>query len=160
VNLESRSAAKTKSWTVSERMAAVRQKNTRPEIALATELAKLRRVMRRHDASLPGTPDIIFPRARLAVFVHGCFWHRHCGCRRATSPRSNAAFWAAKFQANVRRDDRKARKLRTVGWSVFVVWECQIEKDPSRQARRISAALRRRGAVHDKSARPTSRARA
>ncbi len=73
-----------------------------------------------------GRPDIVLPRHRAVVFVHGCFWHRHAGCSVATTPKSNQEFWLAKFAANVGRDRRNRAKLRKLGWRVFVVWECQV----------------------------------
>jgi len=90
---------------------------------------------------LPGSPDVVFPRERLAIFVHGCFWHRHPNCRRTTMPKTNAAYWHQKFAANVERDGRKIAELRRMGWKTLVVWECEIEADPDSTANRVEAAL-------------------
>jgi len=82
---------------------------------------------RLHSKTLPGTPDIVLPKYRAVVFVHGCFWHRHSGCVHATVPKTRAAFWRRKFAANVVRDARAIRLLRSAGWRVFVVWECEVD---------------------------------
>ncbi|MDR6530259.1 DNA mismatch endonuclease (patch repair protein) [Caulobacter rhizosphaerae] len=109
-------------------MARVKGRDTRPEIRvrrLAHELGARFRLQRR---DLPGTPDLVFPSRRLALFVHGCFWHRHPGCRHATDPRTRVAFWQSKFAANVERDRRVGRALEDLGWRVEVVWECETRK--------------------------------
>ena len=89
---------------------------------------------------VPGRPDITFASDHLAVFVHGCFWHRH-GCKNASQalPKSNRAYWEVKFQLNVERDARKARVLETLGWNVVTVWECEIGRDAEAAARKVKA---------------------
>lgn len=129
---------------VSRRMAAVRHTDTAPEIALRRALINLGVQFRVHDGSLPGTPDVVLPGRRVVVFVHGCFWHRHRGCSRATLPKSNLAFWSEKFLHNVRRDARKTRLLRSAGWGVYTVWQCRIEENAAREARRVSIGKRLR----------------
>lgn len=109
----------------SERMSRIRGKDTAPELALRKALHALGLRYRLH-ANLPGKPDIVLPRHSAVVFVHGCFWHRHRGCRIATMPKSNTAFWREKFDRNVARDKRVRRQLRAAGWRVFVAWECQL----------------------------------
>lgn len=109
----------------SERMSRIRGKDTAPELALRKALHALGLRYRLH-ANLPGKPDIVLPRHSAVVFVHGCFWHRHRGCRIATTPKSNTAFWREKFDRNVARDKRVRRQLRAAGWRVFVAWECQL----------------------------------
>lgn len=94
-----------------------------------------------NDRRLPGSPDIVLPKWRAVVFVHGCYWHRHAGCRFASVPKRNSAFWEAKFQLNVERDLRKANQLRTSGWVVFVVWECEIKRDVDAVAQRVLDGL-------------------
>ena len=79
---------------------------------------------------LPGTQDLVFPRRGAVLFVHGCFWHRHDGCRRATTPVTNEAFWTEKFERNIKRDARKIAELEALGWRVGVVWECEILRQP------------------------------
>lgn len=110
----------------SERMARIRGKNTRPELALRKVLHRLGLRYRLHGAGLPGKPDLVFPRYKAVVFVHGCFWHRHAGCSIATTPKSNTPFWLEKFEKNVARDTRVATQLEERGWRVFVVWECEV----------------------------------
>ena len=78
-----------------------------------------------HRRDLPGTPDIVLPKYRTVVFVHGCFWHRHAGCKYAYTPKSRVDFWLRKFEENVARDRKARRQLKAVGWQVIVVWECQ-----------------------------------
>jgi DNA mismatch endonuclease (patch repair protein) len=121
-------------------MAAVRQRNSAPELALRRELRQRGINFRLHVRGLSGTPDVVLPRFRVAVFVHGCFWHRHRGCARASTPKSNAAFWSTKFANNIRRDARCARKLRSEGWIVCTVWECKIELNAAREAIRVATA--------------------
>jgi DNA mismatch endonuclease (patch repair protein) len=96
----------------------------------------------RLDQGLPGHPDITFPRARLAVFVHGCFWHLHeCGL---PMPRANAEFWREKLVANRRRDAQVVKELRRAGWAAIVVWECDLRKDPGAAASRVAATAKAR----------------
>lgn len=110
----------------SERMSRIRGSDTRPEIALRKVLHGLGLRYRLHATDLPGRPDLVFPRFRTAVFVHGCFWHRHAGCSIASSPKSNAEFWRLKFERNVARDQRVTEQLRKMGWHVVVAWECEL----------------------------------
>lgn len=90
---------------------------------------------------LPGTPDLVFGRLRLAAFVHGCFWHRHDGCRSATTPRVNSAYWGPKLSRNVERDAENAAALAALGYRTVVVWECEVARDPRAAADRVVAAL-------------------
>jgi DNA mismatch endonuclease (patch repair protein) len=96
---------------------------------------------RKNFRGLPGSPDLVFPQSRMAVFVHGSFWHRHEGCPLATTPRSNIAYWRAKFAANQERDRRKLSELKKLGWKVAVVWQCEIEADIGRATQRIVSRL-------------------
>jgi len=112
-------------------MRSVRQKDTGPETLLRKALHARGFRYRKNLRSLPGSPDLVFPGRRAVIFVHGCFWHRHPGCRRATTPKSNAEFWQEKFQRNVERDACNVALLREGGWRVGVVWECEIGKAPS-----------------------------
>lgn len=121
-------------------MARVRQKNTAPELVVRRVLHRLGYRFRLHRRALPGTPDIVLPKFRLAIFVHGCFWHRHPGCVRSTTPKSRIAYWMAKFEANVARDAEKEQRLRELGWQVFVVWECETF-DTDQLARRLTSLL-------------------
>lgn len=110
----------------SERMSRIRSRDTQPELALRRALHGGGLRYRLHGAVLPGRPDIVFPSRNAVVFVHGCFWHRHEGCRIATTPKSNTPFWQAKFDRNVERDVRNSERLIGVGWKVIVVWECEL----------------------------------
>ena len=109
----------------SELMSRVRAKNTRPEIAVRRLLHALGFRFRLHRSDLPGHPDIVLPRRRKVVFVHGCFWHRHPRCRKASTPQTRCDFWALKFKQNIERDKRQKRELKRMGWGVLVVWECE-----------------------------------
>ena len=109
----------------SELMRRVRGKDTTPERAVRRVAHALGYRFRLHRRDLPGTPDLVFPRLRRAIFVHGCFWHRHEGCVRTTTPKTRAAYWREKFEQNLRRDRRNLAALRRLGWRVLVVWECQ-----------------------------------
>ena len=82
---------------------------------------------RLHRRDLPGTPDLVFPRYRVVVFVHGCFWHRHEGCRKSGMPKTHVEYWRRKFARNVERERQQVRKLTELGWSVYVVWECETK---------------------------------
>ena len=111
--------------TRSRMMSGIRGKNTKPELIVRSFLHRAGLRFRLH-ARLPGKPDLVFPKYRTVVFVHGCFWHRHKGCRFATTPASNAAFWQEKFVANVSRDAVVKKALRKLGWRVRVIWACQL----------------------------------
>lgn len=112
--------------TRSRMMARIRGKDTAVEIAVRRQLHSLGYRFRLHRKDLPGRPDVVLPRYRAAIFVHGCFWHRHAGCAYATNPATRPAFWEAKFAANVRRDAAAVEKLLSDGWSVVVIWECAV----------------------------------
>jgi DNA mismatch endonuclease (patch repair protein) len=109
----------------SQMMSGIRGKNTKPEITVRKFLHQKGLRFRLH-AKLPGKPDLTFPKYKTAVFVHGCFWHRHEGCRFSTTPKNNADFWQKKFAANVERDARATAQLEELGWRVLIVWECQL----------------------------------
>jgi len=106
-------------------MARVRQENTKPELVTRRLLHSMGFRFRLHDRRLPGTPDIVLKRHRKIVFVHGCFWHGHEGCRRSELPETRHDWWAAKIAGNRQRDDAVAGDLQGLGWDVLVVWECE-----------------------------------
>ncbi|WP_191833593.1 very short patch repair endonuclease [Pseudomonas fluorescens] len=118
----------------SERMSRIRGKDTRPELLLRKALHRMGLRYRLHVASLPGKPDLVFPYYKAAVFVHGCFWHRHAGCKTASTPKSNTPFWLEKFEKNATRDARVVTQLDELGWRVFVVWECELATQSKLQA--------------------------
>jgi DNA mismatch endonuclease (patch repair protein) len=114
--------------TRSRIMASVGQRNTGPEMRLRRVLHRMGLRYRLHDKSLSGSPDLVFPRFRAVVFVHGCFWHVHEGCKFATEPTSRKDFWREKFETNRKRDRKNYKSLEECGWRVLVVWECAIKK--------------------------------
>lgn len=118
----------------SANMAKVRGKDTGPELRVRTVAHRMGLRFRLHRKDLPGKPDLVFPKHRLAVFVHGCFWHRHEGCRRATTPSTRREFWEAKFAATVERDARQTAALESAGWRVLVLWECELKDDEALRA--------------------------
>jgi DNA mismatch endonuclease (patch repair protein) len=112
--------------TRSRMMAGIRGTHTKPELAVRKALFRAGLRYRLHPRNLPGRPDIALPSRRSVVLVHGCFWHRHPGCRFAYTPKSNVPFWVAKFASNVRRDKATKASLRKAGWRVFTIWECEV----------------------------------
>jgi DNA mismatch endonuclease (patch repair protein) len=105
-------------------MSRIRGKDTEPEFVVRRLAHSLGFRFRLHRRDLPGSPDLVFPRLKKAIFVHGCFWHRHC-CGRAYNPKTRPEFWAQKFSENLRRDKRARLELRRAGWKVLLVWECE-----------------------------------
>jgi DNA mismatch endonuclease (patch repair protein) len=122
-------------------MARIRGKDTSPEWGVRRFLHRNGFRYRLHRRDLPGRPDIVLPKLRTVIFVHGCFWHRHEGCAKTTTPSTRKAFWEAKFKANVERDLRKANELKAQGWRIIIVWECDVKE---RRLRRLVSQLRRR----------------
>ena len=110
-------------------MAAVQNKNTKPEIAVRRVLHRMGYRFRLHVRDLPGNPDVVLPRHKVCIFVHGCFWHQHSGCSRATVPSSNTEFWRSKFEKNVARDSFVQSELKRLGWRVCVVWTCLVKDE-------------------------------
>lgn len=109
-------------------MASVGQRDTGPELRLRRILHRLGLRYRLNDRKLPGSPDLVMPRFKAVVFVHGCFWHAHKGCKFATKPSSRKDFWREKFRANQKRDNKNYDALMANGWRVLVVWECSIKE--------------------------------
>lgn len=124
----------------SANMRAVRGRDTAPEMRVRSLAHRMGYRFRLHRRDLPGSPDLVFPRRRIVIFVHGCFWHRHPGCRRTTVPKSRTGFWKAKFDRNVARDAANEQALRDAGWKVVVIWECET-KDAGRLETILLAAL-------------------
>jgi DNA mismatch endonuclease (patch repair protein) len=132
------------SQTRSRIMSRVGQKDTDAEITIRGALHRIGLRYRLHDRSLPGSPDIVFPRFRAVVFVHGCYWHSH-GCYRSTVPKSRTQFWTDKFDANRARDERNLNLLLESGWRVLIIWECALKgktaKPPGAVAQAVKAWL-------------------
>lgn len=124
--------------TRSRIMAAIRGKNTAPELTVRSFLHRMGLRFRIHVPGLPGRPDLVFTKHRTVVFVHGCFWHQHPRCRLARMPASNRRFWTKKFSGNRERDRRTARKLRAAGWKVLTIWQCQLDE---RRLRRLAGHI-------------------
>ena len=125
-----------RSWNMSR----IKAKDTKPEIAVRSMLHSLGYRFRLHSNLLPGKPDIVLPKYRTAIFVHGCFWHRHHDCRLTYNPKSRCEFWQAKFNATVARDVAVCTQLKNLGWKVLVVWECEVH-DNADLASRLKSCL-------------------
>lgn len=121
-----RISAEHRSWNMSR----IRGKDTKPEIVLRSLMHRTGFRYRLHDKRLPGKPDLVLPKHKTAIFVNGCYWHRHEGCPKATTPKTNTAFWTKKFEETVERDARKKSELIESGWRVITVWECELETNP------------------------------
>lgn len=117
------------SVTRSRMMSGIRSRNTLPELALRTSLHELGFRFRLHSKVLPGKPDLVLPRYRAGIFVHGCFWHRHDNCQYASNPATRSEFWQEKFAANIARDNKNRKLLLEMGWRVAIVWECSLRRD-------------------------------
>ncbi|WP_316210012.1 DNA mismatch endonuclease Vsr [Bradyrhizobium sp. SZCCHNR3054] len=126
-------------------MGRIKGRNTGPELTVRRLLHAMGYRFRLHAQDLPGKPDVVFRRRRVAVFVHGCFWHRH-DCGLAYVPKTRSEFWQRKFDGNIARDIRNKRELEAAGWKVVLIWECQLD-DLSSLARRFAKALGPPGSV-------------
>ena len=127
---------KKRSWI----MGRVKGRDTKPEILVRSIVHRMGYRFRIHRRELPGNPDIVLPRHRKVIFVHGCFWHGHKRCPRSERPSSNKSFWNTKLDKNVERDERLRRALRRMGWKVFVVWVCET-RAPDKVLRKLGRFL-------------------
>ncbi len=109
-------------------MSCIKGKDTKPEEIVRKYLFAQGLRYRKNDKRLPGSPDVVFPKYKVVIFVNGCFWHGHEGCKHFVWPKSNTDFWKEKIQKNILRDERNQQDLRKMGWYVIVVWECQLKK--------------------------------
>ena len=108
-------------------MAAIKSKNTKPEIVVRKMLYALGYRFRLHRKDLPGSPDIVLPKYKTVIFVHGCFWHRHENCKYASTPKTRKEFWNKKFTTNIERDIRIQEKIKNIDWRSVVIWECETK---------------------------------
>ncbi len=115
-------------------MSRVSSKDTKPEKIVRSYLHRAGLRFRLHGPGLPGKPDLVLAKHRTVVFVHGCFWHRHKGCKRATTPKTRKEFWMEKFEKNKARDRRNSRQLKENGWHVIVIWACELEGNLKRES--------------------------
>lgn len=107
----------------------IRSKDTKPEIVVRSYLFSKGLRFRKNDKRYPGSPDIVLPKYKTVVFVHGCFWHLHNNCKYAVMPKSNVDFWKKKLYGNKERDERNQKELESMGWNVITVWECELKRD-------------------------------
>ena len=119
--------------TRSHVMSRIRGKDTKPEILVRSYLFSRGLRFRKNDRRYPGSPDIVLPKYNTIVFVHGCFWHFHDGCKYAKMPKSNVDYWKKKLCRNKDRDERNQKELEAMGWNVIIVWECELKKDKREQ---------------------------
>ena len=129
-----------RSWNMSR----IKSGNTKPEIVVRSLLHNMGYRFRLHRKDLPGKPDIVLPRYKSVIFVHGCFWHRHKGCKNATSPKTKKIFWREKFRANVERDRKVQKELKSMGWSIQIIWECELS-DPEEVRKSLKSHLNQTG---------------
>lgn len=129
-----------RSWNMSR----IRSKNTKPEMLLRSSLHRMGYRFRVCVKDLPGKPDIVLPKYKTVIFVHGCFWHRHKGCKKCTMPSTNSQFWNNKFSLNVKRDKRIMIGLKALGWRVIVIWECEVKRDLQSVAESIKRRIGKR----------------
>ena len=137
--------------TRSAMMARIGPRDTVPEMAVRRIAHRLGYRFRLHRRDLPGTPDLVFARHRVVVFVHGCFWHRHPDCKNCTTPKTRPEFWASKFSANVTRDARNLATIEALGWHPLVIWECEAE-DMAIVERKLNHVLSGQGSTCKESA--------
>lgn len=121
-------------------MSRVRSADTKPEMAVRRLLHSLGYRYRTHATKLPGSPDVVFTKRRKVILIHGCFWHRHPGCKNARLPKSRLDFWLPKLEQNQRRDAENLRRLADAGWDALVLWECEVKR-LSEHVERITAFL-------------------
>jgi DNA mismatch endonuclease, patch repair protein len=116
-----------RSWNMSR----IRNKDTTPELIVRSLLHRMGYRFRLHRKDLPGKPDIILPKYKTVIFVHGCFWHRHEDCQYSYIPKSHVKFWEEKFKSNMTRDNKIQSELKALGWKIFIIWECELSNQKS-----------------------------
>ena len=121
-------------------MSRIKGKNTAPELRVRKFLHQNGFRFRLNDKAIPGKPDIVLKKYNLLIFIHGCFWHRHKGCKYCTTPKTNVAFWLHKFNATVTRDEKNIKNLEDRGWNILILWECEI-RDTIKMVEKLSKVL-------------------
>ena len=129
-----------RSWNMSR----IKGKDTKIEVEVRKYLFSKGYRFRKNDKRYPGKPDIVLPKYHVAIFVHGCFWHRHEGCKDATTPKTRPEFWLEKFDKNVKNDQIKQEKLRELGWKVIVIWECELKRSFQETMDKVEKELTRK----------------
>lgn len=129
--------AEKRSWNMSR----IKDKDTSIEVQVRKYLFSEGFRFRKNDKRFPGKPDVVLPKYHAVVFVHGCYWHRHPGCRYATTPSTNADYWNHKFMRNVENDVKHTKELKKQGWRVFVIWECEIKKQFEKTMQNLVKAI-------------------
>lgn len=128
-----------RSWNMSR----IRSRHTKPEVIVRSLLHRSGYRFRINNSKLPGCPDIVLPKYKTVIFVHGCFWHRHEHCPKATTPSSNKEYWGNKFRKNVLRDNEVKNELEKFNWRIIIIWECEVTNDPLSVLSRIVLALKK-----------------
>lgn len=126
----------------SDNMSKIRASNTKIEVLVRKDLFSRGFRFRKNDKRFPGKPDVVLPKYRTVVFVNGCFWHHHAGCKYATTPKSNTEYWKQKFQRNIANDVAHVRDLEADGWNVITIWECDLKKDFTSTMDGLESAIR------------------
>lgn len=123
-----------RSWNMSR----IRSKDTEPEKIVRSLLHRMGYRFRLYRKDLPGKPDIVLPKYKTVIFVHGCFWHRHKGCKRCTTPSTNTAYWLPKFERNIAKDKENQKKLKQLGWRSVIIWECETKNKTRLESKLLS----------------------
>lgn len=123
-------------------MSRIRGRDTNIELAVRKELFRRGYRFRKNDSRYPGRPDIVLPKYKTVIFVNGCFWHRHENCKLATTPKTRQEFWQAKFEKNVENDRKHVNELKSMGWNVITVWECEIKSDLEKTVGEIEKSMK------------------
>lgn len=129
-----------RSWNMSQ----IKGKDTKIEVEVRKYLFSKGYRFRKNDKRYPSKPDIVLPKYHVVIFVHGCFWHRHEGCKDATTPKTRTEFWLEKFDKNVKNDQIKQEKLRELGWKVIVIWECELKRSFQETMDKVEKELTRK----------------
>lgn len=130
-----------------EIMSHIRSKNTKGEMLVSKYLHRLGFRFRLHAPNLPGKPDIVLPQYRCVVFIHGCFWHAHQGCKYYRDPKTNVEYWIPKIRRNVERDKLAVQELTSMGWHVEIIWECELKKDAFGRMDRLITSIRENNSI-------------